>query len=426
MASLRRRASVRPVTGPSPRWILAAAALLCAAACGEPAVDLPPGGGGGAVALDAGFAGAKDATTGPSDGGGGGASDSGVSNPMGCEAPRRQCGSRCVNVLTHPEHCGDCNQPCTGGSFCDDGMCARTCAAGLRSCGGACVDVAADRDHCGDCDRPCARDQECRGGRCQCPEGYIECGGECVDPETSSLHCGVCMRTCDADEFCGGGTCQCAGGSRETDCNDGDDEDCDGLIDCRDPDCIGETRGCTGACGPGSQSCQMDGTWAECTGGDGSPEICGDGIDQDCNGSDLRNPDEWEPNDSCGQCAQLTATVDPNVTIRPRIDSVDDGVDCFYFDVSDDINFGFPERIRITLENIPANADYDLYLYRGRSSCDARMPLASSDASGAANESIDWQEVFNSDDGGRYYIRVVRFRGHSCTMSYSLSVNGLN
>ena len=66
-----------------------------------------------------------------------------------------------------------------------------------------------------------------------------------------------------------------------------------------------------GACGPGVETCLSDGQWGMCEGGNGESEICGDGIDQDCDGSDLRMPDSFEPNDSCGLCKYLTATVDP-------------------------------------------------------------------------------------------------------------------
>ena len=44
--------------------------------------------------------------------------------------------------------------------------------------------------------------------------------------------------TCGADEFCSMGSCQCMGGNRETSCLDGEDNDCDNLVDCMDDDCI--------------------------------------------------------------------------------------------------------------------------------------------------------------------------------------------
>src|SRR5262249_53722263 len=146
----------------------------------------------------------------------------------------------------------------------------------------------------------------------------------------------------------------------ETECDNDNDDDCDGLKDCADPDCIGATRACSGACGPGLETCGADGMFSACVGGDGSPEICGDGIDQDCSGADLRRPDAYEPNDTCATCTPLTGE-DPAQTISASFDSVDDGVDCFKFEAVDDVFY--PEEIIVQLEHIPAGQDYDLYLY---------------------------------------------------------------
>jgi hypothetical protein len=237
------------------------------------------------------------------------------------------------------------------------------------------------------------------------------------------MNCGICGRACDPDQICSAGSCVCAGGEREIDCSDGQDNDCDDVTDCADSDCTGTTRACTGVCGQGIETCGADGQFGGCVGGDGSDEICGDGIDQDCSGSDLRNPDTWEPNDSCGAC-RMIAGVDPVGNLTASFDSIEDPMDCYKFEASD--GSGYPEHINIRLERVPAGHDYDIYLYASQADCDARTPIASSEGVGNADEQIDWSERFGTSDSGTYFVRVVRFAGHSCADEYLLVINGLN
>lgn len=340
-----------------------------------------------------------------------------------CELPELFCGAGCVDVRSNGLHCGACGQECPDGSFCVEGSCAATCSASTRACGLACVDVTSDPDHCGGCDMACPEDRACRGGACVCPEGYSECDGACIDTADDPLHCGLCGRSCEADETCDQGSCVCAGESSETECNNGQDEDCDGLVDCADPDCAGESRPCEGRCGTGREVCGASGSWGACEGGDGSAEICGDGIDQDCSGADLRRRDSWETNDTCGQCERLGGT-DPSVSIRPSFDSVRDPVDCFKFRVNDTA-LSASERIVVQVDGIPSGHNYDVYLYDGRSACDARRSIARSTNGGNGSERISWRERFASNDSGTYYVRVVRRRGYGCNTRYRLRFDGL-
>ncbi len=344
-----------------------------------------------------------------------------AATPPSCEPPLQRCEERCVDVRSDPAHCGACGRFCSGGDFCEMGECVRACSGRFTRCGGACVDLRTDPRHCGACGEACPEGWACEGMRCRCPGGQTECGGTCVDTDTSQEHCGLCGRQCAGNERCVMGSCRLL---REAACDDGIDEDEDGATDCEDEDCMGATRSCEGPCGMGVERCLGGGSWGDCEGGDGSAEICGDGIDQDCDGTDPRNPDAFEPNDDCGSCALLASDPDPMVTVMPSFDSVEDAVDCFRFEAVDNVDP--TEEIVVELSAIPEGHDYDVYLYRGLAACERREAEAYGISSGNTPERIVWSERFGRDDSGFWYVRVVRFRGHSCTQGYSLRVAGLD
>jgi len=108
---------------------------------------------------------------------------------------------------------------------------------------------------------------------------------------------------CASNGFiCSGGACVCSGNggtpqAAETLCRDGFDNDCNGLIDCADPNCSGAACGSFGlTCVSGACVCvPADG---------GSPEnpesTCYDGIDNDCNGLiDCQDPACSSNNSAC-------------------------------------------------------------------------------------------------------------------------------
>lgn len=136
-----------------------------------------------------------------------------------CAAGEERCGETCVDVSTHPEHCGGCGQACDAGQRCEEGICGggdETCPEGRQACGGACVDVETDDAHCGGCHVACDEGEQCVGGDCVdlCPAGESFCGElGCVDVfGDDPNHCGACGRTCAEGQRCEEGVCLCQEG----------------------------------------------------------------------------------------------------------------------------------------------------------------------------------------------------------------------
>lgn len=121
--------SVRGLRGPFVVCVALAAALQ--AGCAE-------GGGVGAEG-SGGALGGGGADDGPSSGG---SAPQGSGGSHGCFSTESTCDGLCVDVKTHPEHCGECNHPCAGGpnqaGACVDGQCVGSCAAGFLDDQGTC------------------------------------------------------------------------------------------------------------------------------------------------------------------------------------------------------------------------------------------------------------------------------------------------
>lgn len=188
-----------------------------------------------------------------------------ASQPDECLPPMTVCGSQCVNLQTSARNCGSCGNGCSASTYCDMGTCSTSCSSGQALCGDSCVDFASDRQHCGGCGNVCREDQVCAGGSCVCARGQRDCDGECADLDESNTHCGACGNACEGDEGCDEGTCRKL---RETDCDNGVDEDADGDRDCADRDCLGFTRSCDCEVAgmTGEEACQMDGSFGDCQG----------------------------------------------------------------------------------------------------------------------------------------------------------------
>tara|TARA_B100000609_G_scaffold199642_1_gene205358 strand:- start:2102 stop:5260 length:3159 start_codon:yes stop_codon:yes gene_type:complete len=196
----------------------------------------------------------------------------------------------------------DATAGCTkgvGGGF----SCQLPCKAGVQKCEqgkwGSCTGtVTPTAEVCNGVDDDCngQLDDKQTEPKCVCKPGEKKkCGsnqGECKEGES----------TCQSNRQWG----PCVGDVQPTqETCDGKDNNCDGVIDNNPPcickpnetrECYSGTSGCTlsngkytckGICKAGTQTCQNGTKWSACT-GETTPaasEKCGDGLDNDCDGS---------------------------------------------------------------------------------------------------------------------------------------------
>lgn len=201
----------------------------------------------------------------------------GVSEAMGggCPPGRKKCGKRC----------------CPKNARCQRGRC--KCKPGFRKCGRKCVDTDTSIKHCGACGDACGTGQACVDGDCVtqiCTPAQTQ---PCYEGPPGTQGVGVCQggtRTCNAQGTAYG---PCVGQvlpSQEI-CDNGQDDDCDGLVDGADGD-----NCCTPTCPP--LTCGDDGCGGSC--------VCEAGFVCDS-----------------GQCVELECTLDNEC---PNLDQCNVGV----------------------------------------------------------------------------------------------------
>ncbi len=204
--------------------------------------------------------------------------------------------------------CVACNQPCSTGK---PGVCGR----GI-------VDCSKEVPVCAAAIAPGERTEACNGEDDNCDgrvdegydkdaDGYTTCSGDC-DDRNASVHPDAVERCNNTDNNCNGliddgfnvggicisgeGVCaregrrRCRADGRGVDCDaqagvpsreicDGLDNDCNGRVD----DGLGEVHCGVGACRRTIASCR-EGAQKICTPGEPGVELCGDAIDNDCDG----------------------------------------------------------------------------------------------------------------------------------------------
>ena len=211
------------------------------------------------------------------------------------------------------EDCDNCPSDCFRGSgpSCGNAVCeianGEDCLFCPQDCNGLQTGAPSGRYCCGDGDGVNAvgcDDARCSDGGVECTTtpGVPSCCGDlvCEGVEDSSN----CSLDCGAPQVCGDGLCHSNENSctcpadcgpppsieivRST-CSDGLDNDCDGLTDCSDPDCVGDSA-CPvcdndGICEPGEdcRNCSKD-CAGKSKGRRPNTFCCGNGVLEDAEG----------------------------------------------------------------------------------------------------------------------------------------------
>ncbi|HZF55142.1 MAG TPA: choice-of-anchor L domain-containing protein [Polyangiaceae bacterium] len=302
-------------------WLVAASvlSLLTAGACAgsEPIGD--PGGSGaagtGTAAGGAGGQGGESSTTTSSSGSASGSGGGGVTKCTGdADCAGDPGGSVCDVATGECVGCLPASDMCPAGEFCDPKS--STCKAGCNDATD-CADPAAP--HCETSKNTCVeclQDSECMPGTIcivntcipgcspqqDCADGFTCCGSTCYDITSDPDHCGDCLKPCEtppqAEPVCNNSMCEMGA------CFPGW-ADCDGdlMNGCeqntlQDGPCAcmpGSVQDCyygapgtkgVGPCKGGQQICDPTGlSWGACSNlVMPVSEICGNNVDEDCNG----------------------------------------------------------------------------------------------------------------------------------------------
>lgn len=85
---------------------------------------------------------------------------------IACPSDQRACNGVCVNLMSDPGHCGDCNVTCNEGLTCQMGKCTPACSFGQTPCFNGCYNLSYDSQNCGSCGNSCPVGLACNRSIC--------------------------------------------------------------------------------------------------------------------------------------------------------------------------------------------------------------------------------------------------------------------
>ncbi|MEM9191588.1 MAG: MopE-related protein [Myxococcota bacterium] len=210
----------------------------------------------------------------------------------------------------------DCDGIVDEGCACTNGT-TRTCGSDVGSCRAGIQRCTSGRfESCTGSVGPSG--EVCDGTVDEDCDGMVDESCTCTNGETRSCGSDVGACVSGTETCAGGNWASCTGATGPTTeaCDGSVDDDCDGVIDEGCECTSGTVRQCgadIGACMAGSQTCAT-GFWSVCTGGTGpTPELCDGTIDDDCDGTvdegcGCVNGETRPCGSSVGACEQGTET----------------------------------------------------------------------------------------------------------------------
>ncbi len=172
----------------------------------------------------------------------------------------------CEADLSKPQHCGTCQQQCSGLTpLCATQSatafaCSGSCPTGTVQCGTQCVNVATNAAHCGKCDNACpgvtGGTARCAASACnfECNALYHRCGDSCA-LRNDVTKCGASCRNCTATAPAGASAQSCTNEACVFACN-GSLADCNGdLLSAATNGCETNLDGNPSNCGKCGRTC---------------------------------------------------------------------------------------------------------------------------------------------------------------------------